>query len=387
MNTNRGILTHKRWFCVLMIVVMAAVALPAFASTSGTIRNPNGGRYVNMREWNSYDAPILCVLSVGTKVEITRTDGDWHCVWANGTAGYVHSAFVNASGAGATPSYQQATVSVGPLNMREAPSMQARVITQLYNGATVSVLSYGETWTQIRSGDLYGYVLTSCLSFSSTSATPPKTPVNTVGANATIRTQNGGNLNLRASASASAPTIASYANGSRIKVLTHGDTWCRVQAGTQYGYMSAKYLQFDGWSGSVGVGGNNAVVISSGRLNLRADPSTSAKVLGQYANGTSLKVLGVGTEWHRVSVNGVTGYMMAKYVKINSDNATPHKTVANNGTFVNLRAGAGYGFDVLKRVSDGAAATVVIPYPTWSKVIVRNGSGFMSGYILNTFLK
>lgn len=415
MNKSKGILTHKRWLSVLMaLTLVMAVALPAMAvANQGIIRNPNGGNYVNMRQWASYDAPAVATLPVGTSVQIMGTEGAWYSVCVNGCYGYINSAFISFGGWDPNPvpnpvpnpSGQTATVNAGPLNMRESPSMRARVITQLYSGATVSVLSYGDTWTQIQSGSLYGYVLTSYLNFGwSPAPNPnpapyptPKPPITTAGANATIRTANGGNLNLRSWASSSATVIDSYGNGTRIRVLTHGPEWCRVQVGDQYGYMVTKYLRFDGGTGggsssggSSSTGGYNAVVNNPGTsqyLNLRAEPNTNSKVMGQYRNGAAIKVLGVGTEWHRVSVDGMVGYMMAKYVKINSTSATPNKTVRNNGSFVNLRAGAGTGYDVLKRVSDGAAATVVIPYGTWSKVIVKNGSGFMSGYMLSSFLK
>ncbi|MDL2319121.1 hypothetical protein LJC74_08650, partial [Eubacteriales bacterium OttesenSCG-928-A19] len=73
--------------------------------------------------------------------------------------------------------------------------------------------------------------------------------------------------------------------------------------------------------------------------------------------------------------------------RVTSSGATPHKTVTGGANgYVNLRAGAGYSYNVLRRVNNGSAASVVIPYPTWSEVLVRDGSGYIRGYMLNTFL-
>ena len=391
MTHTKGILAHKRWISVLLIGLLLASALPALAAaTEGTIRNPNGGTYVNLRLWAGYDAPVVCCLNVGTKVQILSAQGDWYSVSVNGTTGFIHSAFISF-GAG-IPSGKAATITVGPVNVHETPSTRGRVITQLTSGAGVTVLSYGDTWSQIQSGSLYGYVMSDYLQFGAVPVPPPANnpapKVNTPGANATIRTNNGGNLNLREWANTSSKVIASYANGSRVRIFTHGATWCKVQAGEQVGYMLTKYLAFDGGKPTPG---GNAVVNnpnSASRLNLRAEPSTGSKSLAQFHNGTLVKVLGVGTEWHRVNADGLNGYMMSKYVKLLDKKLTPHKTVTGgtNG-FVNLREGAGYGYEVLRKVNNGSAATVVIPYSVWSKVIVKDGNGYLTGYMMNSFLK
>lgn len=385
---------YPRAVAALALLIALSIMLPVGASAGeiGTIRNPNGGSYVNVRAWPGYDADILTRLSVGTAVELTGSSGTWYSVWVDGVVGYIHSNFVSVTGSsgeggGTGPS---ATVISGPLNVREAPSMRARVITQLPTGLRVTVLSEDGTWSQIQAAQIVGYVVTNYLSIDSVSPpAPPNPPIITPDANATVRTTNGGNLNLRAYASSSAEVLGSFPNGSRVRVLTQGASWYRVQAGNSTGYMSARYVIMDATGGSTD--GYDAVVDnpSAGQvLNLREQPSTSSTALAQYHNGTQLKVLGVGTEWHRVSVGGKTGYMMAKYVRILSSGATPHHTVEGGaGGFVNLRSGPGYGYSVLKRLSNGAAASVVIPYTTWSEVLVREGSGFMRGYILNSFLR
>lgn len=376
----------------LMVALFSLVPTAMAEDTYGTIRNPNGGTYVNVRSYPSYDADILMRLNVGSSVQITGSTGVWYSIWVDGLVGYINSNFVyvpGSSGGGSTTG--TAVVRSGPLNLREAPSMRARVITQLPTGMVVTVLEKDGTWTQIQAAQYIGYVVSSYLTFSGGS-TSPTPPIVTPNANATIRTGNGGNLNLRSWAGSDAPILASYANGSRVRVLTQGASWCRVQAGDLTGYMSAKFLVMDsGGTPSPGGTGYDAVVnnpSSNQVLNLRAEPSTGSKSLGQYYNGTYIKVLGVGTDWHRVNVGGVEGYMMAKYVSITSTGATPHKTVTGGtGGFVNLRSGPGYNYGVLRQISNGTAATVVIPYPTWSQVLVRQGSGYVTGYMLNSFLQ
>lgn len=381
-----------RFRVLLLAVLIVSIALtlaPANAETQqGVIRNPNGGSYVNVRVYPSYDAYILTELSVGTTVTITGMSNGWYAVYAEGVVGYVHPNFLLTEGSGGTS--QMATVTSGPLNVREAPSMNARVVAQLPTGLRVNVLSQEGTWSRIQAAQINGYVVSSYLRIDGSPSNPtPTPPTNTPDANATIRTANGGSLNLRAYASSTAPIVGSYANGSRVRVLTQGASWCRVQVAGVSGYMSTQFLSMD--NTITGGNGYDAVVNNPGAgqvLNLRAQPSTSSTSLGQYRNGAAIKVLGVGTDWHRVRVGSVEGYMMAKYVRITSPNATPNKTVTGGANgFVNLRSGASYTHDVLKRVSNGSAATVVVPYALWSDVLVREGSGYMRGFILNTFLR
>lgn len=371
---------------VSLMLLAGCIAVPALAEEYGTVRNPNGGSYVNVRSWPSYDAGVLTQLGVGSTVQITGTTGAWYSVWTNGVVGYIHSNFLSVQGGG-NPS-GTATVRSGPLNLREAPSMRARVIMQLPTGYRVSVLSTEGTWSQIQAGNTLGYVVTSYLSTSGGGGNINKDPINTPGANATIRTS-GGNLNLRSSGSSMAPVIDSYGNGSRIRVITAGSVWSYVQAGNQYGYMSSQFLRRDSGGGSTS--GYTAIVNNPGAgqvLNLRAEPDMNSRSLAQYANGYTVTVVGVGTEWHRVQVDGMTGYMSASYLMFTGQGATPNKTVSGGANgFVNLRTGPGYDYTVLMRVSNGAAATVTIPYPTWSKVLVRQGSGYTTGYIENSFLR
>lgn len=51
-------------------------------------------------------------------------------------------------------------------------------------------------------------------------------------------------------------------------------------------------------------------------LNIRATPSTSAKILGSYNKGQKITVYEKTGNWYRVSYNGKTGYVSSSYVKI-----------------------------------------------------------------------
>lgn len=54
--------------------------------------------------------------------------------------------------------------------------------------------------------------------------------------------------------------------------------------------------------------------IGADELNLRADPSRDADILGEYHKGDRLEILGEIDEWYKVDINGTVGYMVQEYI-------------------------------------------------------------------------
>lgn len=59
------------------------------------------------------------------------------------------------------------------------------------------------------------------------------------------------------------------------------------------------------------------------RVHLRAAPREDAVSLGKYYNGTPIRVLERGAQWTHVSIFGVEGYMMTKYLAFGDDVCLP----------------------------------------------------------------
>jgi len=53
---------------------------------------------------------------------------------------------------------------------------------------------------------------------------------------------------------------------------------------------------------------------NKGTLNLRAEPSASAKVLARIPYKTELSIETATGEWSKVTYNGITGYVMNKFL-------------------------------------------------------------------------
>ena len=57
-----------------------------------------------------------------------------------------------------------------------------------------------------------------------------------------VKTQNGGTLNLRQSASTSSAILAQIPNGAKLEAETVNDAWSKVSYNNKVGYVMTKYL-------------------------------------------------------------------------------------------------------------------------------------------------
>ena len=75
-------------------------------------------------------------------------------------------------------------------------------------------------------------------------------------------------------------------------------------------------------------------------------------------------------DWYKVSVDGKTGYMMAKYLKVTADmhNGTARVFNANGGSYVNFRSRASLSANVIGTVPVGTTVKVLEKTTDWTKV-------------------
>lgn len=212
------------------------------------------------------------------------------------------------------------------LAIRSSASESGQILTSLVNGALVSVISRGDSWTQVKYGDIVGYVQTSALTFQGTPTGGTETAVTTITGYATVSVS--GTLNLRESASTSARVVTTIPDGAVLPVFEQTAGWAKVQYGAQTGYASTDFLVFSAtYPGQVADPDGNAATVTlasgSGSVNLRASASTSAQVLAQLPHGTVVTALRNDGAWCRVYVNGTYGYIMTSYLTFGGSTEPP----------------------------------------------------------------
>lgn len=357
----------------------------------------SGASSLNLRAGPSaYDA-WLGSAPEGTWVGLTGESGNWYSVYVPSLSmyGYMSKNYLKTS-SGGSGSGTGVVSNPNPssfLNLRQYPSYDAPVLGIFYNGASFTVLGYSSGWYQVSINGQTGYFREEFVSVYGGGAS---------GETAYVHTGNGGKLNLRSAPTYSGSSIiGQYASGTSLTVLLKGraesgSTFYKVSVQGNVGYVDAAFLSSynPGYDPSFDPGPQPAThgtatvnnPKSSQYLNLRALPSTSAKVIAQYKNGVKFQVIEAGEKWCKVygSASGNIGYMMTKYLKLSGVSAHPTKTVRNGNSYVNLRSRPSKSSGtVYQQVYSGAKVTVVTPGDQWTQV--RYGS--TTGYMMTRFLK
>ena len=145
---------------------------PVYPDTPGTkpvtrgtavVKNPKATQKLNLREKPSSTAKVIAQYKNGVKFEVIQAGETWTKVYgsATGNIGYFMTKYLNLSGVSFTKTVQNGNSYV---NLRSGPSKNTgKVYAQVPSGATVTVLTPGDEWTQVRYNGMTGYMMTSFL--------------------------------------------------------------------------------------------------------------------------------------------------------------------------------------------------------------------------------
>ena len=275
---------------------------------------------------------------------------------------------------GANAEDETRVITAGTLNLRAEASTDSEILGKYGWGTDVEVLGSQGGWSYVNVGGQYGYMYSQYL--GSQGETSYTRYVNTNSRGLNLRSEPNGTI------------LGSYPRGTAVTVLSTANGWSKVKVQGQTGYMSSLWLSShkpsDGGSSSA-IG--TAVVnnpVSTQVLFLRSEASTSSEALGYYRNGKTVTLLAKLDGWYKVKVDGQTGYMMAKYLKVKDEVASGTAIVYNpNGnSYVNFRAGASLNASVLSTVPVGTKIKVLSKGTDWTKTQIDGVTGYISTWFL-----
>lgn len=335
-----------------------AAPVPPDGNTGGEwARVVTTGGSLNLRAEARDTATVKTTIPYGTQVYVNNRGSSWCAVTYNGYTGYVMTQFLSfnssataapamtpaptqkPSGSSGTIAYVQTTG--GTLNLRAEAKSGAKVLTTIPYGTQLTITSVGSTWCGTYYNGYSGYVMTSFLRFVSAQPTIAPTPAPTLPQNTTVIggevayvTTTGGSLNLRAEARSGSKVLTTIPNNTQLTITNRGSSWCATYYNGYSGYVMTSFLRFASGqntqaptptptpSSGTTPATYALVTTSGGTLNLRAAASTTAKVIGQIPNGSSLQVYSRGSSWCAVSYNGTSGYVMTSYLTFLSNPGT-----------------------------------------------------------------
>lgn len=145
-----------------------------------------------------------------------------------------------------------------------------------------------------------------------------------------------------------------------------------AEIGSLYGGASATT-----GSAAQSAGGEIVVHCTGDRVNVRAEAHTTAKVLTQAGKGNCLVwYADDGWGWSKVKCGSVTGWMVNQY--LDKAGLSKYKVGECTGDQVNVRAGRGTNYKVLRQVNRGNLFDIIDIYGGWYHVNVAGTEGYIS---------
>ncbi len=307
----------RKTFIRALALCLALSLLPALA-LADRYAVVKGGR-LNLRQYPSTDSYSLGKYDTGTWVLAGSEQNGWYSVQTlSGKRGYMSGAYLDfgAYNGGATVKYANG----GYVNLRSGPSTDAGVVMRVTSGSAFHMQGNYGGWCYgyVYSGSqqVYGYMYETFLSSGASTSV--------------VTTQNGGKVNVRSGPGSSYSSIGKLASGTQVNILLKGNGWYMISANGMEGFMSTQYLSGTGSTLGTNTGSTTTSTTAwvnnpkaTQVLNLRETPSQSARSIGQYRNGTKVKVVSRGSTWCEVYVGTRHGYMMTRYLSFDGNYVQP----------------------------------------------------------------
>ena len=385
---------------------------------TATVALSDESQTLNLRAAPTLGSAVLARLRHGQTLTVLERYESWTYVRSGTLEGYVSNDYIvyDADGGAAQPEQPPQTGTEGAqtaivlpadgLNLRAQASRTSGVIMTLPQGTMLTVT--GEAvgdMLPVALGSLTGYVASEYVFVTDeVLATPSPAPGAGGGGEADAPqgaryatvTASGG-LKLREEPHTGARTLTTMPMGATVEITGEAVSgFYPVRYGEMTGYASASYLNADAQGTPIpiptatpapaptqapqtGATGRTGTVSAPSGLNLRAEPSASARLVATLGYGVSVSVTGEAVNgFYPVRVGTLAGYVSAEYVRFDAQTAAPtpaptaaptaapadaeesaYRVVVESGNGLNLRARPDTAGDVLYVLPYGMVLTVL----------------------------
>lgn len=120
------------------------------------------------------------------------------------------------------------------------------------------------------------------------------------------------------------------------------------------------------------------VITQKDPLVIRSTPEKKDEnKLTSIPKGATITILEQGTEWHRVSYNGYTGYSAAKYIALNTNTNNGGYVGQCTGEGVRVRSTPDFGNNILRKLNKGNLFDVLGVDGVWTHINVAGQEGYI----------
>ena len=241
------------------------------------------------------------------------------------------------------------------LNVRSGAGTNYAIVGGLSKGTKVTVYEMSNGWARIGSGQWVS------AQYLTDSTQPAQTKTMYVSANSGLNVRTGKGTNYR--------IIKALPKGTKVTVYEESNGWARIGDGQ---WVSAQYLSSNGSSSS---STKVMYVKANGGLNVRSGAGTGYKIVGGLANGSKVTVYEESNGWSRI---GSGQWVSSQYLTSSNQSSTTTKTV-NAKSGLNVRAGKGTNYKIVKALPYGTKVTVYETSNGWARI--GNGQWVSAQYL------
>ena len=229
------------------------------------------------------------------------------------------------------------TVTGDGVNVRRAPSTDARIIIQVSKGHRVTITGTRDGFYHVYfPGVSDGWISTQ---FVTTSSTTPSLLGESMGV------VTGSNVNIRSQPSTSGAVLGRATTGKKFKVTGSHDGWHKIVYNNRAAYISGDFFQINGSASPATASASpqpaaaratpvvvaaqtpptegSTGIITGTTVNIRSQPSTNGTVLGRAAIGDTFNILGLQDGWYKVSYNDAEAYIISEFLSVGSALQSP----------------------------------------------------------------
>lgn len=123
--------------------------------------------------------------------------------------------------------------------------------------------------------------------------------------------------NIRAEQNAESELLGKLYKGSAGEIVEAGDEWTKIRSGSVEGYVKNDFLAFRKDAEALANEQCELIAtVNTATLNVRKESKEDAQIVGQAAEGETLKVADKNDKWVTVNFNDTTAYVSADFVKV-----------------------------------------------------------------------
>jgi len=209
-------------------------------------------------------------------------------------------------------------------------------------------------------------------------------------------------LNVRSGPGTTYKKVGSLFRNDKVEVLEKGSTWHKIKKGNLVGYVHSNYLKIEG--GTTPPSNNKEEkpvdntppaippnqdkrygIVTASALNVRSGAGTKYKRIGYVYKNNKVEILSSSGGWHKISYNGLVGYVSGQYIKLETSSSSPNTSepVTKYGivtaSVLNVRSGASTKNSIIGQLKKNQTVNIISSSNGWHKIQFGSKTGYVHG--------